>query len=55
MITIKNKEQLVRNGETQLNRNARSLALKSLESALNAVDPKQIIKSKLLLKNSTLQ
>ena len=54
MITIKNKEQVIRNGETQLNRNAKSLALKSLESALNAVDPKQIIKSKLLLKNSTL-
>jgi len=54
MITIKNKEQLVRNGETQPNRNARTLALKSLESALNAVDPKQIIKSKLSLKNSTL-
>lgn len=55
MITIKNEEQLIRNGETPLNRNARALALKSLESALNAVDPKQIIKSKLLLKNSTLQ
>jgi len=55
MITIKNKEQLVRNGETQLNRDARSLALKSLESALNAVDSKQIIKSKILLKNSGLQ
>jgi glycerate-2-kinase len=55
MITIKNKEELVRNGETQLNRDARSLALKSLESALNAVDSKQIIKSKILLKNSGLQ
>jgi len=55
MITIKNKEELVRNGETQLNRDARSLALKSLESALNAVDSKQIIKSKILLKNSCLQ
>jgi len=55
MITIKNKEQLIRNGETQLNRDARSLALKSLESALNAVDSKQIIKSKILLKNSGLQ
>jgi glycerate 2-kinase len=54
MVTIKNKEQLVRNGETHLNRNARALALKSLESALNAVDPKQIIKSKVSLKNSTL-
>ncbi|MGC8895541.1 MAG: glycerate kinase type-2 family protein [Candidatus Bathyarchaeia archaeon] len=54
MITIKNKEKLIDNGETQLNRKARELALKSLESALNAVDPKQIIKSKVLLKNSTL-
>jgi glycerate-2-kinase len=54
MITIKNKEKLIMNGETQLNRKARELALKSLESALNASDPKQIIKSKVLLKNSTL-
>ncbi|MCW3993828.1 MAG: DUF4147 domain-containing protein, partial [Candidatus Bathyarchaeota archaeon] len=55
MITIKNKEQLVRNGFTQLNRKARALALKSLEYALNAVDPKQLMKSKLLLKNSILK
>lgn len=54
MITIKNKEKLIENGETQLNKKARELALKSLESALNAVDPKQIIKLKVLLKNSTL-
>jgi len=54
MATIKNKEELVKNGETKLNRKARALALRSLESALNAVDPKQIIKSKLLLKNLTL-
>jgi len=52
MITIKNKDQLVKNGVTQLNRKARALALKSLESALNAVDPKQLMKSKLSLKNS---
>ena len=54
MVAIKNKEELVKNGETKLNRKARALALRSLESALNIVDPKQIIKSKLLLKNSTL-
>ena len=54
MATIKNKEELIRNGETKLNQKARALALRSLESALNAVDPKQIIKSKLLLKNLTL-
>jgi glycerate-2-kinase len=55
MITIKNKEQLIKNGETPHNRKARTLALKSLENALNAVDPKRIIKSKLSLKNSTLR
>ncbi len=55
MITIKNKEQLVKNGVTQLNRKARALALKSLESALNAIDPKQLMKSKLSLKNSILK
>jgi glycerate-2-kinase len=54
MVTIKNKEELVKNGETKLDQKARALALRSLESALNAVDPKQIIKSKLLLENSTL-
>jgi len=55
MITIENKEQLVKNGVTQLNRKAKALALKSLESALNAIDPKQLMKSKLLLKNSLLK
>ncbi|MEM3626582.1 MAG: glycerate kinase [Candidatus Bathyarchaeia archaeon] len=55
MITIKNKEQLIKNGETKLNQKARALAIKSIESAINAADPKQIIKSKLLLKNSTLK
>ena len=55
MIEIKNKAQLIENGETQLNQKARKLALTSLEAALNAVDPKQMLKSKLLLKNSTLK
>jgi len=55
MITIENKEQLVKNGVTQLNRKARALALKSLESALHAVDPKRLMKSKLSLKNSILK
>lgn len=54
MITIKNKKELAKNGETQLNRKARRLALNSLEYALNAVDSKQIIKSKIQLQNSSL-
>jgi len=55
MVTIKNKEQLVKNGETELDRKARTLALESLESALNAVDPRQIIESRVLLKKSVLK
>jgi glycerate 2-kinase len=55
MIMIRNKKQLAKNGETQLDRKARILALNSLEYALNAADSKQIIKSKISLKNSHLQ
>jgi glycerate-2-kinase len=52
---IKNREQLIQNGETKLDRRARELALKSLEAAIKAVDPKLIIKSKVLLEGSSLR
>ncbi len=55
MVTIKNKKQLIQNGQTKLDRKARTLALNCLESAVNSVDPKQIIKSKVQLANSTLK
>ena len=55
MEIIKNKEQLIQNGETQLDRKTRELALKSLEAALKASNPKLMIKSKVSLKNSVLQ
>jgi glycerate 2-kinase len=54
MITIKNMEQLIENGQTLLDRKARKLALKSLEAAVNAVDPARILKSKLRISNSTM-
>ncbi|MEM3458092.1 MAG: glycerate kinase [Candidatus Bathyarchaeia archaeon] len=54
MIAIQNKDQLIKNGETPHNQKARKLALESLEHALKTVDPKQIIKTKLRVKNSTL-
>jgi len=54
MTIIRNKMQLIENGETELDQKARRLALESLEAAVKAVDPKQIIKSKLNLKNSIL-
>jgi glycerate 2-kinase len=55
MVAIKNKEQLIRNGQSEFDRKARKLALESLEAAVNAVDPKQIVKSRLQLKNSILE
>jgi glycerate-2-kinase len=54
MINIKDKLELIKNGETKLNRKARELALGSLETALNIVNPKQLIESRLSLKNSVL-
>jgi glycerate-2-kinase len=55
MISIKNKAQLVENGGTPLNKKARRLALESLEHALEAADPRQLLKSRLNLKGSTLK
>jgi len=55
MIRIKNIEQLIENGETPLDRKARALALKSLENAVKAADPKKIMKSKISLRGSVLR
>lgn len=55
MITIANKERLLQNGETPLDQEARALALTSIESAVNAADPKRILESRFLLKNSTIK
>lgn len=54
MLRIKNTRQLIEKGETELIRTARALALRSLECALNAVDSKQMVKSKVSLKDSIL-
>lgn len=54
MIGIINKDQLVMNGETALNREARALALASIESAVNSVDPRRLLESRLSLKNSVI-
>jgi glycerate-2-kinase len=55
MDIVINKEQLIQNGETELDRKARELALKSLEASTKAVDPRRIIKSKVLLEGSILR
>lgn len=52
---IKNLERLIQNGQTEADKKARELALKSLEAAVKAVDPKRLILSKLTLKGSILK
>ena len=51
---IRNRTQLIENAETPLVRKARGIAIRSLECALNAADPKQLVHSKVKLKNSCL-
>jgi glycerate 2-kinase len=54
MIKIKNKEKLIENGETEQNRKARTIALQTLEYALDAVDPAKLLKLKVNFKDSKL-
>jgi glycerate 2-kinase len=55
MVKIKNKPELVENGQTKLNKKARRLALDSLEAAINAVNPRLIVESRLSLEKSVLK
>ncbi len=55
MVTIKNKDRLVENGTGALFEKARRLALDSLEYAINALDPKEIVENKVSLKNGSLR
>jgi glycerate 2-kinase len=51
---IKNRKQLIENAETDNLRKARTLALNSLEHAVNAADPKKLIQTKIHIENSAL-
>jgi glycerate-2-kinase len=55
MATITNKDALIENGQTDLDRKARRIALGSIEYAINAVDPKKIVAAKVTLKGDVLQ
>ena len=55
MVIIRNKNELVNNADSRLDRKARELALLGLEAALEAVDPKQLIKSRVILRGSVLR
>ena len=52
---IKNKKELIDNCSNSQNRKARKLALEAIEFAINAVNPKKIIKSKVSLRNGILK
>jgi len=55
MIRIRNKSELVQSGKGRLNRKARRLALQSLEAGISAADPRKIVRSRVLLKNSNIK
>jgi glycerate 2-kinase len=55
MVRISNKSTLIHNARSSGDRRARKIALTALEGALAAVDPREIIQSKLTLKNSKLR
>src|SRR4030066_2281462 len=54
MSQIRNKDKLVENGETEKTRKARTIALRTLEHALNAVDAAKLLKLKVTLNGHTL-
>ncbi len=54
MAKVKNKEQLINNGQTETQRKARALVLDSYEAALSQVNPAKLVNSKLSLQGSTL-
>ena len=55
MITIKNKLSIINNGQTEKCRASRKTALTILETALSAVDPKNLIKTELKVTRETIQ
>jgi len=54
MVNIKNTEELLKNAGSTLDRKAREIAVNALNAALEAVDPKVIIKSKVKVKGNSL-
>jgi len=55
MVNIRNAEELLRNACSGLDRKARELAINALNAALEAADPKVIVKSKVKVKGNSLR
>jgi glycerate-2-kinase len=52
---IKNHQQLTKNGQTKKLQKSRNIALQSLQHALTAVEPKQLLKAKIKIEKDVLQ
>jgi glycerate 2-kinase len=55
MIQIRNRAQLIENGETPRIRKSRALTLQCFERAVDAAEPNQLIKDKVKVENNQLQ
>jgi glycerate 2-kinase len=55
LVQIRNREQIIQNGQTPKVQRARSIALNSLECALNIADPQQLVHAKVKMENSSLK
>lgn len=55
MVVIKNERELLNNARSSLDRRARQLAINALNVALEAADPKNIIRSKVRVEKSSLK
>ena len=54
MVKIKNRQELLDDAFSSTNKKAREIVLDAVEALLDAVEPKKIVKSKVLLSNKTL-
>lgn len=55
MVKIKNKTELIKNSKSSSDRRARKLALNGLDAALEAVDPTDTVRSRVVLKGASLK
>jgi len=55
LVSIKNERELLDNAKSSLDRRARKLAISALNAALEAADPKNIIKSKVRVEKNSLK
>lgn len=55
MVEIRNKNRLLDNASSPLNRGAREIALATIEKALDSVDPRNLIRSRVILNGDVLE